>query len=133
MTEFNIKKVKTVDFKGTILEWCRGHNFPLNLNMLPENTFVYYVEDVPVYSVCFYNTDSYLAWLAYPLSNPFCYKELKEGGLNRLFQYVSEYAKSLNYAFLFTTSNTVAIENELKSTDFSQGDETVNHYFKILE
>ena len=56
-----------------------------------------------------------------------------EGGLNRLFQYVSEYAKSLNYAFLFTTSNTVAIENELKSTDFSQGDETVNHYFKILE
>ena len=132
MTEFNIKKVKTVDFQGTLLRWSKGHNFPLNIGVLPETTFVYYVEDIPVYSVCFYNTDSYLAWLAWPLSNPFCDKLLKEGGLNRLFQYVSEYAKSLDYIFLFTTSSTIEIEDKLKEVSFIQGDTKVNHYLKIL-
>ena len=133
MTEYSIKKVKTVDFNNTIVEWSKGHNFPLNVGILPDTTFVYYVEDTPVYSVCFYNTDSYLAWLAWPLSNPFCDRSLKEYGLNRLFDYVGEYAKSLDYVFLFTTSNTKVVENELENIGFFTGDKTVNHYLKILE
>lgn len=133
MAEYSINKVKTVDFHNTLLEWAKGHNFTLNIGLLPDTTFVYYVEDTPVYSVCFYNTDSYLAWLAWPLSNPFCDKSLKEGGLDILFQYVSEYAKSLDYVFLFTTSSTPIVEEKLIETNFIQGDNKVNHYFKILE
>lgn len=124
---------RTEDFYNTMVEWWKGHNFtPVPPSMLPEYTFVVYNEDVPVYSMCFYNTDSNLAWLGWQIRNPKVTKDESKGKLQELFKDIEEYSKSLNYQVLFTTSNTPSVERTMINSGFKRGDLNVNHYIKNI-
>lgn len=128
-----VKKVITKDFYSTMVDWCKGNNFKnISPAVLPEYTFVIFKEDIPIYSTCFYNTDSNLAWIGWELKNPHTTKKQREGGLKVLINHIGIYAKSLGYQILFTTSNTKPVENTMLQLGFEVGDVNVKHYIKQL-
>lgn len=129
-----VKLVKTEDFYNTMKHWCDGNNFVhISPSMLPETTFVCINDNgVPVYSMCFYNTDSNLCWIGWQLANPYVDKVDRKGCFNFLFESIENYAKSLNYQVVFTTTNTPSVEGTLVSRGFEQGDLNVNHYIKNI-
>lgn len=124
---------RTEDFYNTMVDWWKAHSFtPVSPSMLPEHTFVIYDGDIPTHSMCFYNTDSNLAWVGWQLRNPNTTKEQSKGKLKQLFAEIEEYSKSLGYHVLFTTSNTPSVEKVMIDNDFIKGDIGVNHYIKTL-
>jgi len=129
-----VELIKTEKFYPTMQRWWKGQNFPdVSPSMLPENTLVCYnEEDNPTYSVCFYNTDSNLAWLGWEIANPELSSEQKKGGLEFLFKAACKLAENLGYQVVFTTSKTPAIKANLEKSGFVVGDEDVNHYIKTL-
>jgi hypothetical protein len=129
-----IQKVNTAEFYPTMKKWCKGNNFPcISPSMLPKNTFVIYGDGgTPLYSLCFYNTDSRLAWVGWELKNPATSKEERLGKLSQLFEHVEEYARGMGYDIVFTTSNTKPVEDVMLDLDYIVGDTNVNHYLKIL-
>ena len=129
-----VVRVRTEDFYGVMRQWWEAHNFPIvAIDVLPVHTFVCYNDKIPVYSCCFYNTDSDLAWIAWQISNPKVPFHMKAGGLELLFEEMEKYAKQLNYLMLFTTSHTPQVVDALQKQNFSLGDENVNHYVKLLK
>jgi hypothetical protein len=129
-----VKRFLTKDFYPTMVEWWKGNDFQIvSPSMLPEFTFVSYNnEGTPTYSMCFYNTDSNLAWIGWQLKNPIVEKENRIGNLKCLFQHVEQYAKTLGYHILFTTSNTKPVENIMQGLGYGIGDVNVKHYLKQL-
>ena len=129
-----VEQVNTVDFYPIMKSWWEGHNFPIvSLGFLPYYTFVCYNEkDVPVYSMCFYNTDSHLCWIGWQISNPEVSKEETKGCFKYLFEEAEKHAKKEEYTFMFTTSKNPSVEATLKNTGYEEGDTNVNHYIKIL-
>lgn len=128
-----VKKIKTKDFYPTMVQWWKGNNFNVvSPSLLPEYTFVVYNGETATYSMCFYNTDSNLAWLGWQLKNPKTTKEQRKGNLKELFTFIQKYAKSLNYQIIFTTSNTKPVEDVMLDLDYLIGDTNVKHYLKII-
>ena len=127
-----VERKYTKDIYRMLEDWWLGNKFQVvSPSILPETTFVCYNdEDEPIYSMCFYNTDSNLCWVGWQLKNPNDVN--REGGLEFLFKGVEKYAKAMGYHIIFTTSNTPPVENVLVSSDFKVGDTNVNHYLKIL-
>ena len=128
-----VNQVETKQFYNTLKDWCSGNNFPeVSPSILPSTTFVCYNNDKkPAYSVCFYNTDSGLCWIGFPLKNPDKSVE-KEGCLEFLFKGVESYAKESGYQVMFTTSNTPPVVSRLINLGYGVADENVNQYTKIL-
>lgn len=128
-----VKLVKTESFYPIMQQWWKGHNFSeVSPSMLPETTFVCFKDDVPIYSMCFYNTDSNLCWLGWQIANPDTTRRQRRGGLRYLFTEIEKYARYVGYHVMFTTSNTPSVEATMKERDFQTGDTNVNHYIKIL-
>lgn len=129
-----IQKVLTKDFYPTMVEWWKGNDFKIvSPSLLPEFTFVSYnTKGTATYSMCFYNTDSNLAWIGWQLKNPTVKKEDKVDNLKQLFKHMETYAKSLGYHILFTTSNTKPVEDVMLNLQYNVGDVNVKHYLKQL-
>jgi hypothetical protein len=130
-----ITRVKTSDFYPRMKDRCKAYSFPeVSPSMLPEYTLIISDRgtDVELYSVCFYNTDSNLAWLGWELGNHEAPKELKKGALSQLIKGAEAYAKELGYDILFTTSKTKPVIQALRGLGFVEGDTDVNHYLKLL-
>lgn len=124
----------TKDIYSQMKEWWEGHNFPVvNPSLLPHKTFVCYNDnDIPVYSVCFYNTDSNLCWIGWEISNPNVDKSETKGCFAHLFKVVESYAKHLGYDVMFTTTDKKSIEGTLTKQDWYRADENVNHLIKEI-
>lgn len=128
-----VKLVSTKEFYPTMEKWWDGHNMPhVSPSILPNNTFIVYNNSKPIYSMCFYNTDSNLAWVGWQLSNPEVNKEDKKGCFSFLFTEVEKYARMVGYQVIFTTSNTPSVVKILNEREFIVGDNSVKHYTKIL-
>jgi len=127
-------KYNTIEFYDTMCEWCKGHNFPeVSLSLMPKNIFVCHSDKgEPIYSICFYYTDSRLCWIGWPVSNPSANKEDKKGGLEFLINKVNKFAKDEGFKVVFTTSNTRAVESALLNSGYGVGDTEVKHYLKEL-
>tara|TARA_R110000782_G_scaffold72530_3_gene145237 strand:+ start:70 stop:465 length:396 start_codon:yes stop_codon:yes gene_type:complete len=129
-----VKLIHTETFYNTMKYWWDGHKFGhVSPDMLPMSTFVCFNSDgTPVYSTCFYNTDSNLCWIGWQLSNPYVDKDKREGCFDYLLKEIEEYSKGMGYKIMFTTSNTPPVESLLLSSGFLQGDTNVNHYIKNI-
>jgi hypothetical protein len=130
----NVIRLETKKFYSTMKEWWGGHEETMvSPSMLPEYTFVCFNDSgKPVYSVCFYNTDSNLCWIGWQLGNPTIKKEDKKGCFKYLHDKVEEFAKAYGYQVLFTTSKTQAVIGTLEKCEYIEGDTNVNHYIKLL-
>lgn len=130
---FLVKRHSKSEFYETFAKWLFNHNFPIiNEILLPENVFVVYNEDISIYCMWFYFTDSKLAWLAFPASNNNIAYKKRDGGLRFLLSHIENYAKKKGIKMLFTTSDTESVVKVLTTSDFSEGDLKVNQYFKRL-
>jgi len=128
-----VKIVKTKDFYDTMCLWWDGHGFPrVNPSILPENTFVCYNNGKPIYSTCFYNTDSYLCWIGWQIVDPEATKEDKKGGLRSISLAIETYAKSAGYEVVFTTTPHEGIKKTLTSIGYSVKDSGVDHLIKEI-
>ena len=128
-----VVRKETVDFYDTMVRWWEGHGFPIvDISILPKETFVYYINHIPIYSCCFYHTDSSLAWLAWQISNPSIPYHMKSGGMEILFETMEEYAKQNGYKLMFTTSSTPSVVTSLKEQGYVTGDKGVDQYLKKL-
>lgn len=126
-------KHRSVDIYKKVCEWWKYHNFPiLPLDFLPFEAFTISKDEIELYTVFLYVTDSSLCWLTFPVSNPTATFEEKHGAMEQLFKDVGEYAKSEGYKFMFTTSPLPRVQEALIASGFSLGDENVNHYMKLL-
>ena len=131
--KFTVKQHSKEDFYETFSKWIAGHHFPpLDKRILPENVFVCYSDDIPVYCVWVYFTDSKLCWIAWPASNSNVISNRKKGGKRFLFEAVSKYCKKKKILLLLTTSSTETIIDSLLLSGFEEGDKGVNHYVKKL-
>ena len=130
---FQVKKHSKEEFYETFCNWLATQSFPLiNKEILPENVFVLYSDEVPCYCVWIYYTDSKLAWLAFPASNKNVNYNKKKGGLPYLFNHVCDYLKKKKILTAFTTSSTSAVIEALKNSNFEVGDTNVSHFIRKL-
>ncbi len=127
------KKHRSVDIYEKVCSWWMYHNFPtLPIDFLPFEAFTISNDEIELYTVFLYVTDSSLCWLTFPVSNPEATFEEKQGAMEQLFKEVGEYAKKEGYKFMFTTSPLLRVQEALIASGFSLGDENVNHYMKLL-
>lgn len=128
-----VEQKLTKEIYNMMKDWWLGNNFQVvSPSILPQTTFVCYNDDdVPIYTMCFYHTDSNLAWVGWQLKNPDP-EVNRAGGLEYLFKVMEDYAIHCEYQVMFTTSNTPPVEKILKEREFNIGDEKVNHYTKSL-
>lgn len=126
-------KHRTVDIYKKVYKWWQAHHFPaLPLDFLPFEAFTISNDEIELYTVFLYVTDSSLCWLTFPVSNPLASYKEKQGAMKQLFNDVGQYAKKEGYKFMFTTSPLPVVQNALIEAGFSLGDQNVNHYMKLL-
>jgi hypothetical protein len=132
--EFIVKKHNTEEVYALMCSFWNMHKFPIiSLDILPKNTFIAYYEDIPIYSISFYFTDSkYLAWLSWPISNKnFSYKK-RTGGLSFLINHVEKYSKKKGIKMLITTTSNDSIIDVLTKCNYTVGDSGVQHMIKLI-
>jgi hypothetical protein len=130
--EFTVKKHSKEDFFPVYNKWLESHSIPLNsisIEILPNNLFVCYAGDIPIYALPFWHTDSKIAIISVIVSNGKLSYKKKLGGKEFLLDYVKRYAKKKKYLSLFApTKNDRFIESLLK-VGFTQGDDDSSQYF----
>lgn len=120
---FSVKKHSKEEFYDIFCKFLETQKFPLiSKEVLPENCFVCYVDDIPCYSIWVYFTDSKLAWLSFPASNKNVSYNKKRGGLDYLMNYVCDYLKRKKILTAFTTSSTENVMISLEKNGFEKGD-----------
>jgi hypothetical protein len=130
---FEVKKHSKEEFYDTFCKFLDDHHFPrINKDVLPENVFVCFKEEIPIYCIWVYFTDSKLMWIAWPTSNKNVNYKKRIGGMEILINHVKEYAKKKGIVTLLTTSGTDSIIQSLTNVGFEIGDKSISHYtYKI--
>ncbi len=130
---FVVKKHSKEEFYKIFSKWLETQNFPsINKEVLPNNCFVCFVDEIPCYCIWVYYTDSKLAWIAFPASNKNVNYNKKKGGLEFLINYVCDYLKNKKVLTVFTTSSTDSVTKSLEKNYFEIGDSNVSHFFRKL-
>ena len=132
---FTLKIEKREEFYPIYVKWCKLHGFPeITSAWFPENAFVAYKNDIACHGIWFWNTDSALALVGYPISNKEADSEFKKGGLDFLYQEVEKYAKKEGYVSICTYSHNErpTVIESLKNNGYLVGDTNVVNLIKIL-
>jgi hypothetical protein len=78
--EFIVHKHSKAEFYPIFCKWLEGHNFPEISDLFFQKMFLY-ADEVPIYCIWLYRTDSKLVWLAWPASNKNVNYKKKVGGM----------------------------------------------------
>ena len=132
--KFTVKKHSTEEVYETMCSFWDMHKFPrVDLSYLPQNTFIVYLEEIPIYSMCFYFTDAKgLAWIAWQISNKNVPFKKRDGALAILLNHIENYAKKKGVKMIITTSNTEPVVDVLTKSGFKVADQNINQYIKAL-
>ena len=132
---FIVKKHSREEFYQVYNSWIENHGMPLNsvsIEVLPSNIFVCYNEEIPIYAIPFWFTDSRIAIASMVVSNKKINYKKRIGGLEFLVLHIIKYAKTKKLLSIFSpTKNDKFIEVLLK-VGFVQGDEDSSQYFKKI-
>jgi len=129
--KFETKVRKKIDFVNTFYFWSGQHKFDMiDFTLLPDKCLVTYKNEVPVYLVWVWETNSATAIPTYFMSNP----DVKDrkGGLDALIVGLCDYAKGRYFKMLFVPTSSAIIANKLLKSGFSEGDKGFGQYFKRL-
>lgn len=131
--QYTVKKHSKDDFYKQYSEWLFLHGFPiLNDKILGENIFVCYREDVPIYAMPFWFTDSKICIIAFVASNKKVSYNKKRGGMDFLISEIIKYAKRKNMMTIYSTTTTESVITSLKNNGFTNGDLDSSQFFKTL-
>lgn len=130
---FHVKKHSKDEFYSVYNLWIESHGMPLNaisIEVLPSNIFVCYNDEIPIYAIPFWFTDSRIAIASVVVSNKKINYKKRIGGLEFLLEHIIKYAKSKKILSIFSpTKNDKFIEALLK-VGFLQADDDSSQYFK---
>lgn len=128
---FTVKKISKDEFYPVYAQWMQKRDFPVwDKILLPDDAFVAYRGEEPICCAWLVLTNSALAWLAFPGSNPLALD--RRNALEVVFRHMADYARGIGSAMVFTTSNTPSVQSALLGSGFDVGDTNVQHYIKIL-
>jgi len=131
--KFRFEVYPTEKVYSEIIEWWGERDFPiLPLSFLPKECLITHTDKYWTHAIFLFKTDSEICWTAFPVASPFVDKGDNEGGLEALFKFASEYAKSEGFKYVFTTSPLPKVQKSLLNEGYILGDKDVNHYLKIL-
>lgn len=124
-------------FYEVIKQWWVSRGFPvIPFHGLPSRIFVAYIEDdksyTDVYAVPVYVTDSNIAWIGYPTSNPMVTKDARKGAFPFLLEVINVAMKYQGYGTLLTTSMHPKLMADFEANDFIKSDEGTNFFTKNL-
>lgn len=129
---FQVKKHSKEEFYPEFCRLLDLHKFPrINDKVLPKIAFAVYNEDIILYSIWLFRTDSLLGWLAFPVSNKGVNYKTRDGAFDFLLEHVSNYAKRKGLITLFTTSSTEGVINPMIKNGYEIGDKCF-HFIKKL-
>ena len=131
--ELVVRKKAKQEFLPTYKKWLEEHQFPTNcVAIMPENFFVCYCDEVPIYAVPFWHTDSKIAIIAFIASNKKANSKLKKGGLDYLIEQVIGYAKRKKYSCIFSPTTNETIIKSFYNNQFIDGDKDGFQFFKTI-
>lgn len=131
--ELVVRKQSKLEFLPTYTKWLEKHQFPTNCtSIMPENFFVCYADETPIYALPFWHTDSKICVIAFIASDKNANHRLKKGGLDYLIQQVIGYAKRKKYLAIFSSTTNETIIKSFYANEFVNGDKDGFQFFKIL-
>lgn len=131
---FIVKKHSKEEFYPTYCKWSEVHGFPImNSEVLPQNCFVTYIDDIPIYAMWYWFTDAKVSVLGFMMSDKTVNYKLRIGGKQALIKRIIEYAKSKNQLLLYCPTTSESVIEVIKEFGFSQGDKDSSQYFLQLK
>lgn len=131
--ELIVRKKSKQEFLPIYTKWLEQHQFPTNCaSIMPENFFVCYSDETPIYACPFWHTDSKIAIIAFIASNKKANHKIKKGGLDYLIQQVLGYAKRKKYLSIFSPTTNENIIKSFYANNFIDGDKDGFQFFKTI-
>lgn len=125
-----VKQVKKEDIYQEYERMNNLHHFPLiNIDLLPEYAFVCYKDELPIYLVWFWFTNSKMAVVTFILSNKGVNYKKRIGGIKFLMNSVIDYAKKKKQKCIFFPTSNKAVSDILIEIGFNEGDIGFGQYF----
>ena len=130
---FIVKQVKKEDIYSDYERMSALHHFPAwNIDLLPEYAFVCYVDELPIYMVWFWFTNSKLSIVTFILSNKGMNYKKRIGGMQFLLTKVIEYAKKKKQKMMYFPTSNQEVANVLLELGFFEGDKGFGQFFYKL-
>ena len=130
---FIVKQVKKEDIYLEYERMNNLHHFPLiNIELLPEYAFVCYRDEMPIYLIWFWFTNSKLVIISFILSNKGVNYKKRDGGIKFLLNSIINYAKKKKQKMIFFPNSNSEIAKILLEMDFVEGDKGFGQFFKTI-
>lgn len=110
--------------------WRQRENLDFPINLLPETGYVAQSVRGFIGAVFLYETNSEIAWVAWPVTNPNASSEERNTALELLFAKMEEVAKEKGYKFVLTTTKNAKVSKRLVNNKWVVGDTEVTQYIK---
>lgn len=133
--EFNVVKHSKEEFYNVFNHWIENHDMPLDsipMEMLPNNIFVCYNGELPIYALPFWFTDSKIGIASVMISNVKINIKKRIGGKEFLINHIVQYAKNKKLKSIFSPTTNKKFIESLLNVGFLQGDEDSSQYFLKL-
>jgi len=131
--QYTVKKHSKDEFYPIYSKFLEKHGFPiLDIRILGENIFVCYREDIPIYAMPFWFTDSKICVIAFVASNKNVNYKKKIGGMDFLISEIIKYAKRKNMMTIYSTTTTESVILSLKNNGFINGDLDSSQFFRTI-
>jgi hypothetical protein len=131
--KFQVKQVKKEEIYTDYARMCSLHHFTSwNIDLLPEYAFVCYADEIPIYLVWFWFTNSKMAIVTFILSNKGVNYKKRIGGMQFLITEVINYAKKKKQKMIYFPTSNQEVANKLIQLEFFEGDPRFGQYFYKL-
>ena len=121
------------DFYDTLCKWWMDWKFPvMSINALPNNIFVVSNEEVDLYAIPVYLSDSDVCWVGFITGNKNSTKALRSGSLDYLIKFTEQYLKQSGRKFIMTVSKTPVLKKRFEDNGYLLSGEGVNEYIKNI-
>lgn len=131
--QYTVKRHSKSDFYYTYVGFLNQHLYPVtSAEALPENCFVVYNENLPIYVMWFYFTDSKVGICTFMTSNRLVDYNKKYGAKKVLLEEIIKYAKKKKLLSLYSPTMNSSVIQSLLAVGFEQAESGSGEYFKRL-
>jgi len=121
------------DYYETLVEWWDKWNFPILLkSSLPERIFVVSADEVDLYAVPVYVSDSSWCWIGFITGNKDTEKKYRKNALNFLLYNVEQYMKSIGFELVMTVSGNSVLKKLFEDNNYKSSSKNIVEYIKKI-
>lgn len=130
---FSCRIVDKVDFYDTLCEWWSEWKFPvLDIDSLPNNIFVVSKNEIDLYAIPVWLSDSNMCLLGFISGNKRTKKTDRANSLDYLVKYTESYLKDSGRKYIITVSGTPVLKKLFSDNDYILTGNNINEYIKKL-